>query len=174
MRQEALTEVWRKRHAYDPLRGSWWTFSERVVANKLASLMRSMHAARCGHFTEESPDDLVALMAPNDGADLRVDVWRVLAGVAAFDRSVALYLREYSPSDTSQRLGVSRAAVYRAIGRLRKAFTDAGLSPRGRACGRILAAGSPPLSPIFGESAILPTLRSRCNDHGNPQITQIR
>ena len=42
LEQEALLELWRKRPAYDPQRGSWRTFSERVVANRITSLVRSV------------------------------------------------------------------------------------------------------------------------------------
>lgn len=129
LEQEALVELWRKRPAYDAQRGSWRTFSERVVANRLRSLVRSMHREPSGHFREKPLENLVALAAPSDRADLRVDVSRVLANMSQFDRSVAVDLIDYSAIEIGQRLGASRATVYRAIGRLRAAFTEAGLSP---------------------------------------------
>lgn len=67
--------------------------------------------------------------APDDCFELRADVRRVLAGLAQFDQAVARSLIDYSAIETGQRLGVSRATVYRAIGRLRAAFREAGLSP---------------------------------------------
>ena len=132
LEQEALLELWRRRPAYDAQRGSWRTFSERVVANRMTSLVRSMYSERSGHFREEPLENLVALAAPNDRTDLRADVARVLGKVSQFDRSVAGDLIDYSAVEIGQRLGVSRATVYRAIGRLRAAFTEAGLSHRGR------------------------------------------
>jgi len=51
-----------------------------------------------------------------------------LARVSTFDRNVALNLIDHSAIETSQRLRVSRATVYRAIGRLRVAFMTAGLT----------------------------------------------
>ena len=132
LEQEALLELWRKCPVYDPRRGSWRTFSERVVANRMTSVVRSMYSERSGHFREEPLEDLVALAAPNDRTDQRADVARVLRGVSQFDRSVAGDLIDYSAIEIGQRLGVSRATVYRAIGRLRAAFTEAGLSQRGR------------------------------------------
>jgi RNA polymerase sigma-70 factor (ECF subfamily) len=129
LEQEALLELWRKRPAYDARRGSWRTFSERVVANRLRSLVRSMHTEPSGHFREEPLENLAALAAPNDRTDLRADVSRVLSSVSEFDRSVAVDLIDYSAIEIGQRLGVSRATVYRAIGRLRAAFREAGLSP---------------------------------------------
>lgn len=129
LEQEALLELWRKRRAYDAQRGSWRTFSERVVANRMTSLVRSMYSERSGHFREDPLENLVALAAPNDCADLRADISRVLANVSQFDRNVAVDLIDYSPIEIGQRLGASRATVYRAIGRLRTAFVEAGLSP---------------------------------------------
>ena len=133
--QEALLELWRKHPAYDPQRGSWRTFSERVVANKMSSLMRRMHSQRAGQFREDPIESLLSLAAPGECSDLRADVSRVLAGMSPFDRSVARCLIGHSATETSECLGVSRATVYRAIGRLRAAFSDAGLAPHGREYG---------------------------------------
>jgi RNA polymerase sigma factor (sigma-70 family) len=132
LEQEALLALWRKHQAYDSRRGSWRTFSERVVANRMTSVVRAMRSERSGQFREEPIENLLGLAAPNSPTDLRADVSRVLAGLSPFERSVALCLVGYSAIETGQRLGVSRATVYRAIGRLRAAFTDAGLSPLGR------------------------------------------
>jgi RNA polymerase sigma-70 factor (ECF subfamily) len=132
LEQEALLELWRKRPAYDPQRGSWRTFSERVVANLMTSLVRRMHSVRSGQFSEEPLENYFGLPAPNDRGDLRTDVSQVLSSLSQFDRSVAAHLIDYSANETGERLGVSRATVYRAIGRLRAAFTEAGLSPSGR------------------------------------------
>jgi len=134
LEQEALLELWRKLPLFDARRAGWRTFAERVVANRMTSLMRGLHSGRCGHGKDEPLGDRGrALPAPDDCFDLRADVRRVLAGVAQLDQAVARSLIDYSAIETGQRLGVSRATVYRAIGRLRAAFTEAGLSPRGHA-----------------------------------------
>ena len=135
LEQEALLELWRKRPAYDAQRGSWRTFSERVVANRMTSLVRAMRSERSGQFREDPIENVLSLAAPGEHGDLRADVSRVLAGMSPFERSVARSLIGYSAIETSHRLGVSRATVYRAIGRLRAAFTKAGLSPRGHEYG---------------------------------------
>jgi DNA-directed RNA polymerase specialized sigma24 family protein len=128
LEQEVLLELWRKRLAYDPGRGSWRTFSERVAANRLTSLVRTMHKEPAGDFREERLENLITLAAPNDPTDLRVDVSRVLASVSQFDRSVAVRLIDSSAKETGQRLGVSRATIYRAIARLRVVFAVAGFA----------------------------------------------
>ena len=131
--QEALLELWRKAPAFDERRAGWRTFSERVVANRLASLLRHAHSRRTGYGKQDPIEGLeFADVARSNNIDLQTDVRRVLDGISPFDRTVALSLIGHSAIEASQRLGVSRATVYRAIGRLRAAFTEAGLSPSGR------------------------------------------
>ena len=132
LEQEALLELWRKRTAYDPARGSWRTFAERVVANRMVSLMRSMHSDKAGNSRETPIESAWGLSAPMDRGDLRVDVWVVLGRMSPFDRTVALCLIDHSAIETSQKLGVARATVYRSINRLRAAFAAAGFGSGGR------------------------------------------
>ena len=131
LEQEALTELWRKRGAFDPQRGSWRTFAEAVVSNRMASLLRSIRSSRSGRFREQVLAASHDLAVSQDQADLRVDISRVLAGATRFDRRIARSLMAYTASETGDRLGISRAAVYRAVGRLRVAFLEAGYSARG-------------------------------------------
>jgi DNA-directed RNA polymerase specialized sigma24 family protein len=99
LEQEAKLEIWRKRSTYDARRGSWRTYSERVVANRMTSLVRRMYSTRSGQFREEPLHDRLGLPAASDNIELRI----------------------------------SRAGVYRAIGRLRVAFAAAGFAnPQGR------------------------------------------
>ena len=95
----------------------------------MASLVRKLGS---GHFREEPFENLAALAVRNDRTDLRADVSRVLSSMSEFDRSVAADLVEYSPIEIGQRLGVSRATVYRAIGRLRVAFMKLAYPPGAR------------------------------------------
>ena len=130
LKQEALLELWRKSPMFDARRASWRTFAERVVANRMTSLMRNVHSARCGHGKDEPLSNLGRLLpGPDNSFDLRIEVRRVLAGMARFDQAVAQSLIDYSAVETGHRLGVSRATVYRAMGRLREAFAEVGLSP---------------------------------------------
>lgn len=126
--QEALFELCLKCHLFDANRGSWRTFAEKLIANRLASVMRCLHADMRGYGKNEPLDDFaLGLPSPDNYIDLRVDVGRVLARASAFDRTVALSLAECSATETSCRLGISRARVYRAITRLRSAFISAGI-----------------------------------------------
>ena len=132
LEQEGLLELWRKRTAYDQQRGSWLTFDETVVTNKMISLGRTMGSERAGGLRGEPIENLHGLAAPIDNYELRADVLCVLARVSTFDRNVALSLMDHSAMETGQRLRVSRATVYGAIQRLRAAFTAAGFAPRRR------------------------------------------
>jgi len=132
LEQEAMLELWRKRFAYDEQRGSWPTFCEQVVANRMTSLVRSMYSTRSGQFREEPLQDRLGLVAASDNIELRIDVARVLAALPPFDRRVAASLIRHSASETGRTLRISRASVYRAIGRLRVAFAAAGFAELGR------------------------------------------
>jgi biotin operon repressor len=51
----------------------------------------------------------------------------VLRTLERTDREVARLLEEYRPAEIALALGISRAAVYRSIDRIREAFIEAGL-----------------------------------------------
>jgi len=126
--QEGLLALWRGTPAFDERRAGWPTYAEHVVANRLASILRSMNSGRSGHGKQDPLDGLqFADPAPYAGIDLQNDVRRVLDGVSSFDRTVARSLIDHSAIETSRRLGVARATIYRSIARLRAAFTAAGL-----------------------------------------------
>ena len=130
--QEGLLALWRSIPEFDERRAGWRTFSEHVVANRLASLLRSMYSSRSGHGKEDPLDDIqLSDPAPYAGIDLQRDVRRILDGVSPFDRRVALSLINYSASETGRRLRVARATVYRSIDRLKVAFVDAGFDGSG-------------------------------------------
>jgi DNA-directed RNA polymerase specialized sigma24 family protein len=126
LEQQVTIALWLALSCYDPSRASLRTFVERVAANRMASLIRSLHHS--GQFKEVPLENAFGLAAPDGRSELRTDVSRVLAGVSAFDRCVAGSLARHSAAETSRRMGVSRAKVYRAIGRLRVAFTVAGFA----------------------------------------------
>jgi RNA polymerase sigma factor (sigma-70 family) len=127
--QEGLLELWVKSPRFNSSRASWRTYAERVVSNRLASCIRSVDALRRGHGLHDSLDEIKRVpLAGDDRCELRVDVRKVLARVSRFDRAVALSLIDNSPSETSEILGVARSSIYRAIERLRVAFTAGGFA----------------------------------------------
>jgi RNA polymerase sigma-70 factor (ECF subfamily) len=146
VRQDLALDCLRRIPRFDPTRGEWHAYVRGVIYNQSTLLFsrRRRHLRR-----EILADDLVvrdrrtrkhlehfmeglvwrdSLAAPRNLAELRIDISRVLASVSRFDRSVAEFLVGHSAIETGQRLGVSRASVYRAIGRLRVAFSVAGFA----------------------------------------------
>jgi DNA-directed RNA polymerase specialized sigma24 family protein len=123
--QQAALGVWRALPRFDPARGCLRTFVECVARNE------SVTARRGNWQPEHEPLEGLesVLIAPDSRPDLRADVDRVLDTVAPFAQAVARGLVDYNATETSRHLGVSRAATYRAIGRLRLAFMSAGLRP---------------------------------------------
>ena len=132
LEQETITRVWQALARYDPTRAGLRTFIELVVRTQFASMFRAHPRVLKLEYVDNQN---VAGEGEFLEIELRADVRRVLADVSSFDRSVAFALTEYSAVDTSRCLGVSRATVYRAIGRLREALTKAGLSPQRREYG---------------------------------------
>jgi RNA polymerase sigma factor (sigma-70 family) len=126
LEQQVMIAVWLAISCYDPSRASLRTFVERVAANRIASLLRSVHHS--GRSCEVPLEKACAVAAPDGRDELRADVRRVLAGVSEFDRRIARSLTYHSAAETSRSLGISRAKVYRTIGRLRIAFAVAGFS----------------------------------------------
>jgi RNA polymerase sigma factor (sigma-70 family) len=131
LKQEVFLELWRKHRAYNPRRGSWRTFAERVATNRLISVLRTLCSTRsAGVLRDVSVECASSLEAPGQNCFIvRADISRILDRVSAFDRRVVLSLVDLSPLEVSDQLGVSRSTVYRAIDRLRIAFTIAGLTP---------------------------------------------
>ena len=130
LKQEALLELWRTAPLFDVRRSSWPTFAERVVANKLSSIMRSKCSRRAAALRQEPLTCGVDMTAPRVELDLSIDITRVLATAESFDQSVAECLFDNSPAEASRELAVSRSTIYRSIKRLKDAFAEAGLCPR--------------------------------------------
>lgn len=126
LRQELMLELWQKRHAFNPERGGWRTFSKAVVKNRARDLSRQMCAARSAVFKEAPIEHARYVPTPDEAWDVRIDVLRVLAGVSPADRRIACTLAYLNPTQTSRLTGVPRGQVYRAIVRLRVAFYAAG------------------------------------------------
>ena len=75
---------------------------------------------------------MVQLRNVPDALHEKLRIRAALAGMSLFDRAVALTLTECSVVKTSRRMGISSAAVYRAIGGLRLALSELGFAGRHR------------------------------------------
>lgn len=134
LEQEALIRMWRALPHYDPTRASLRTFMERVIANRLASLLRARRR-------QLRPVPLHGqCLATRDGipmVEFRSDLRRVEGSLAKRDRRLLLLLMEYTPTEASRELGVARSTIYMSIRRIRAVLQAAGLGPRGHAGDRL-------------------------------------
>lgn len=112
LEQEALLRVWQALLQYDPTRSGLRTFTEMVVATRMASMLRvyrsrpQLDSLDEGFLSDDWPGEM----------DRRTDVNRVLAAVDPFDRSVAFTLAELTVADASRQLGISRHVFIRLWG----------------------------------------------------------
>jgi RNA polymerase sigma factor (sigma-70 family) len=128
LEQEAMVGLWRALPQFDSSRASLRTFVERVIATKMASALRAQRVLLRVPTCDVPP---LSVGQPTAVVELRSDVQRVLAVLSDGDRRLALLLTEYTPTEASRKLRVSRSTVYEGIHRIRIAFVDAGLGPGG-------------------------------------------
>ena len=132
LEQEAMIAVWRALQYYDSSRASLRTFVERVVAARLASLVRARRSKAVFEPIEEH--HLIGF----DGipaVEFRMDFHRACAVLDANEQCLAVLLTKFSPTEACRLMGTARSTVYERIRRIRVAFERAGYSPsadRGR------------------------------------------
>lgn len=120
-----IAEVWSKLKRFNSEKSSLPTFVERIVAMKTVSFLRR---CRTRKRTRSDADTTGISGIPIDvEIPLRVDVRRALALLDDADQKVARMLLHWRPSEIAKLFGISRQAVYRAMGRIRQALTGAGL-----------------------------------------------
>jgi len=127
--QEGLTACWRALPQFDPTRASLRTFIERVVASRIATLVRTARRSPA-----HVPLDAAGSRSVDSAADdheFHADVDRLSAAFGCHDRRLILLLLEHSPAEASRLLGISRSTVHDRIIRLRRRFVAAGLAPHG-------------------------------------------
>ena len=118
-----IAEVWSKLKRFNSAKSSLPTFVERIVAMKTVSFLRRCRAHKRTHADTTGIGGI-----PIDVAiPLSVDVRRALALLDDADQKVARMLLHWRPSEIAKLFGISRQAVYRAMGRIRQAFKGAGL-----------------------------------------------
>jgi RNA polymerase sigma factor (sigma-70 family) len=127
--QEGLTACWLALPKFDPARASLRTFVERVVASRLASLVRAARRAPvhvplkvAGPRPVESGSELQELYA---------DIDRISLAFCCHDRQLIFLLLEHSPAEAGRMLGLPRSTVHDRILRLRHRFVAIGYGPNG-------------------------------------------
>ena len=129
--QEGLTACWRALPQFDPARASLRTFIERVIASRIAALVRVARRSPV-----RVPLNAAGPRPVDSGADVgefHADIERLSAAFGCRDRELVLLLLEHSPAETGRMLGIPRSTVHDKVVRLRRRFVEAGFVPnRGR------------------------------------------
>ncbi len=123
--QEGVVACFRALPHFDPNRASLRTFIERVVATRLASVIRrtrrrppSVPVSRLSGFP---------VAGDADRREVRMSIDCVLATLGDEDRDLVRLLLEVSPAEAGRQLGIPRSTIHDRILRLRQRFTQAGL-----------------------------------------------
>ena len=127
--QEGLTACWLALPKFNPARASLRTFVERVVASRIASLVRAARRSpvhvplkAAGPRPVESGSELQELYA---------DIDRISLAFCCHDRQLIFLLLAHSPAEAGRMLGLPRSTVHDRILRMRRSFVRAGYSPIG-------------------------------------------
>lgn len=125
--QNLWLHIWRTRHSFNPELGAASTFCERVVRNRLASLLRERrpHLVPLNDALELNYRDVPV----DDEVQKRLDHTRVLAALSPEQRRIATALRLFPPIQASRRLKMARSTLYLKIAELRVIYEAAGLAP---------------------------------------------
>lgn len=127
--QEGLTACWRALPQFDPARASLRTFIERVIASRIASLVRAARRSPAHVALNAASPRLVDSEA--EVQELYADVERLSLAFECHDRRLILLLLEHSPAEAGRILGLPRSTVHDRIIRLRRRFVAAGFVPNG-------------------------------------------
>jgi len=148
--QDLREHLWRRDGAFDLTRGSYDTFADRVIANRIATLASPTERLRAERswvsFDEPtqqkedgSPLPLSETLAEADGLNgpasrpadesfgLVRDVRRLRAALTPACRSVADTLVDLTPSEAASTLGIHRSTVYARLASMRTAALAIGL-----------------------------------------------
>jgi len=148
--QDLREHLWRRDGAFDLTRGSYDTFADRVIANRIATLAsptERLRAERCWvSFDEPSqqgedgaPLPLSETLAEADGLNgpalrpadegfcLVRDVRRLRATLPSACRSVADALVDLTPAEAATALGIHRSTIYARLASMRSAAVARGL-----------------------------------------------
>lgn len=142
--QELREHLWRRDSAFDPARGAYDTFADRVIANRVAMLASPTERLRAerGWVGFDEPAERAgpnaalplfetlaeadalhgpALRETDEAIGIVRDVRRLLDGLSPACRAVAHALIDLSPTEVATALGVHRSTVYARLGTIRSA-----------------------------------------------------
>lgn len=127
--QEGLVACWRAYPRYDPSIAGERTFFERVVAHRLATVLRT---------TRRKPrtvdlDTAVHPQAPDEGRaiEFSASLQTLLKTLTSEDAQLVKLLLHFTPAEAARILGVARSTIHDRIRRLRPKFLAVGLVPAG-------------------------------------------
>jgi RNA polymerase sigma factor (sigma-70 family) len=125
LQQEVLISIWAALPRYDPTRAGLNTFVEAIAATTVVSICRRARAAKRVRPADYNLAEPLHILVR---VELGVDLRRVLRQLGRRERRVARLLVEDGPVKIARQLNISRAAVYRSIGRIRAALRQSGFS----------------------------------------------
>ncbi len=148
--QELTIHCWQQREKFDPDRGQWSTFVNRVAGNRIASIIEYRQAAKRDYRREAMSlnqfvcdgngerVELAQLMSDQDchrlerrdeaaQRDLACDVRAFIVRLSPEDRELCQARQDHPPTEAARQLGISRGTLYDRIGKLRPLSEDAGL-----------------------------------------------
>lgn len=151
IKQELRLHLYRRDEKFDPARGQYDTFADRVLANRIATLAAPTERLRAERawidfdspaegrgddemlpLAETLPDSAMPHAAVTRATDeafgLVRDVQRLLAGLTPTCRALALALIDMSPTEAAKALGIHRSTVYARLTMIRKAAEALGLA----------------------------------------------
>jgi RNA polymerase sigma factor (sigma-70 family) len=125
--QEGLTACWRALPQFDPARASLRTYIERVIASRIATLVRT--ARRLPPNVSLSSAGLQPIESEAEAGEFQADVERLSSAFDHYDQQLVRLLMEHSPAEAGRILGLPRSTVHDRILRLRRKFVAAGFRP---------------------------------------------
>jgi len=128
---------------FKPQRSSQRTFQNRVINNAVVDLLRKRKTQLRGYGYVMVPLEHIdygligSRDAESDSGDQRLDILKTVHRMPPELIPIALTLMQAdSHTDTANRLGISRPALYRSIVRIRDFFDQAGFRPSSRGATR--------------------------------------
>jgi RNA polymerase sigma factor (sigma-70 family) len=128
--QGALAAVAERWPTFNPRRASAATFVARIVNSHMASALRYRRQKRrdlrrsCSYTNHIEPAVEDSRLV---STDLRVDINQAVEQLAPELQLVCELLTHSSPTEVAHQLGLHRARVYEAIGKIRRRFESTGL-----------------------------------------------